>query len=55
MPILQPWAQIESTKPVGREMDPLNEVRFVPIKASAVHHEVEFSDLPCSIREWLID
>jgi hypothetical protein len=49
------WRPVESVDPFTMHLDRPNEIRFTPVKATAVRLEVVFADAPCSIQEWLID
>lgn len=49
------WRPIETRDPYALQPDHDNEVRFTPVTTSAVRMEIEISDSPCGIQEWLID
>ena len=49
------WQPIETRDPYGLKPDHDNEVRFTPVTTAAVRMEIEMSDSPCGIQEWLID
>jgi len=51
----QPWCPVESADPFSMHLDRPNEIRFTPVKTTAVRLEVVFADAPCGIQEWLID
>lgn len=49
------WCPVESADPFSMHLDRPNEIRFTPVKTTAVRLEVVFADAPCGIQEWLID
>jgi DUF1680 family protein len=49
------WRPAESQDTFSLHPDQFNEVRFKPVKTTAVRLEMQFSDTPCGIQEWLVD
>ena len=49
------WRPVESADSFSMHLNQLNEVRFTPVKTTAVRLEIVLADMPCGIQEWLID
>jgi DUF1680 family protein len=49
------WRPVESPDQYTLRLDLFNEIRFRPVKTTAVRLEVVFDEAPCGIQEWLID
>ena len=49
------WRPVESSDQYTLRLDLFNEIRFNPIKTTAVRLEVVLAGAPCGIQEWLID
>jgi len=49
------WLPIETSDSYGLNLDRNNELRFTPVMTTAVRLEIEISDAPCAIQEWMVD
>ncbi len=49
------WRPVETGDDYALKPDRSNEVRFTPVKTTAVRLSIKSSDAPCGIQEWLVD
>lgn len=49
------WLPVTTGNSYGLLLDQPNQIRFTPVTTTAVRLEIEFSDAPCGIQEWIIN
>jgi hypothetical protein len=49
------WKPVATNDAFSIATDRFNETCFYPVKTSALRLEVDFSDAPCGIQEWIVD